>query len=291
MSSTLANHFSHPQHPLVVKEDDLLQVDAKCYVCEKSVIGSLIYTCSSHDIDCRSFYLHESCAKLPSEIHHHHTHNEHPLFLLSHPNNSHLCDVCWIYRNCTYTCATCNFDLCLSCANLPQRINFNKHNKHPLALLPAPGRNYCELCSRYMNYAYGCKHCEYGVCVFCPFEQRVLNHEGHPAHTLQLMHKEASFNCDACFGDAKDSSYVCTTCEFWIHKRCAFAASMIPDPSYHHHSLNLIYSIPEMHRYFQRLCYICGELIRKNSWLYYCHKCTFLVHMKCVTRSDSGSTS
>ncbi|WOG90335.1 hypothetical protein DCAR_0209578 [Daucus carota subsp. sativus] len=142
-----------------------------------------------------------------------------------------------------------------------------------------------------MNYAYGCKHCEYGVCVFCPFEQRVLNHEGHPAHTLQLMHKEASFNCDACFGDAKDSSYVCTTCEFWIHKRCAFAASMIPDPSYHHHSLNLIYSIPDMHRYFQHFCYICGELVRKNSWLYYCHKCTFFVHMTCSASTDSVSTS
>ncbi|XP_017231501.1 uncharacterized protein LOC108205891 isoform X2 [Daucus carota subsp. sativus] len=121
--------------------------------------------------------------------------------------------------------------------------------------------------------------------------KRVLNHEGHPAHTLQLMHKEASFNCDACFGDAKDSSYVCTTCEFWIHKRCAFAASMIPDPSYHHHSLNLIYSIPDMHRYFQHFCYICGELVRKNSWLYYCHKCTFFVHMTCSASTDSVSTS
>nr|XP_017233795.1 PREDICTED: uncharacterized protein LOC108207877 [Daucus carota subsp. sativus] len=228
--------FSHPKHPLLLKKDDLLGVDAKCYVCNKTVIGSPTYTCTSHDIECQGLYLHKSCAEFP------------------------------------------------------QRINHENHNQHPLTLRPPLSRWLCDVCLGQGNFVYYCELCEFVLCVDCAFEERVLCHEGHE-DTLQLMHRKVLFSCDACYEEAKDSSYVCTTCEFWIHKECALAPLIIQTSPNHHHSLHLIYSIPDMHRYFKRFCAICEGVVQKNSWLYYCHKCTFLVHMKCVTRSDSGSTS
>ncbi|WOG90334.1 hypothetical protein DCAR_0209577 [Daucus carota subsp. sativus] len=227
--------FSHPKHPLLLKKDDLLGVDAKCYVCNKTVIGSPTYTCTSHDIECQGLYLHKSCAEFP------------------------------------------------------QRINHENHNQHPLTLRPPLSRWLCDVCLGQGNFVYYCELCEFVLCVDCAFEERVLCHEGHE-DTLQLMHRKVLFSCDACYEEAKDSSYVCTTCEFWIHKECALAPLIIQTSPNHHHSLHLIYSIPDMHRYFKRFCAICEGVVQKNSWLYYCHKCTFLVHMKCVTRSDSGST-
>ncbi|XP_063945530.1 uncharacterized protein LOC108214574 [Daucus carota subsp. sativus] len=119
-------------------------------------------------------------------------------------------------------------------------------------------------------------------------EERALDHPGHEQHTLTLVPRESLFACDACSEEANDSSYICTTCDFWIHKKCALSPLTIPNPTYHRHPLDLIYFIPKMHRYFKRYCNICKKPIRKESWLYYCHKCTYFVHMKCATSSHSS---
>ncbi|KAL8111409.1 hypothetical protein AgCh_019217 [Apium graveolens] len=39
-STVEIEHFSHPKHPLVLKEDDVIGADAKCCLCNKPVIGS-----------------------------------------------------------------------------------------------------------------------------------------------------------------------------------------------------------------------------------------------------------
>lgn len=114
----------------------------------------------------------------------------------------------------------------------------------------------------------------------------MLRHEGHEEHTLTMVQREAFFLCDTCGEDAKDFSYICNICQFWIHKRCAFLPFIITPPTYHHHPLNLVYSIPDMHRYFRRDCGICDKQVPVNIWMYYCHKCTYCVHMKCATSSD-----
>lgn len=202
MSSTL-QHFSHPKHPLVLKENAVLGVNAKCSVCDKTVIGSPTYTCCSNATDCQSFYLHKTCAEFP------------------------------------------------------QQINHDCHNQHPLVLQPPVFGFPCDVCFDRVKYAYECEHCQFLLCVLCTFEPRMLCHEGHPEHTLKLMHMRALFTCDACYEEAEDSSYACTTCELWIHKRCALTPLIIPTTTYHHHPLYLIYSIPDMHRYFERLCTLC----------------------------------
>nr|XP_017233803.1 PREDICTED: uncharacterized protein LOC108207886 [Daucus carota subsp. sativus] len=196
MSGSTVEHFSHPEHLLKLKEDVVIEADATCSVCDQSVIGSPTYTCSSNKIGCESFYLHKSCAQLPTEI-----------------------------------------------------VRPTK-DQHPLALQPKPSSR------------------------------------SSSPHTYTA---EASFlfRCDACYEKTEDYSYVCLPCDFWIHKKCAASPPIIPAPTYHHHPLALIFSIPLEHRYFSRNCAICKELIGTISWTYYCHKCTFFVHLKCSTSTIS----
>ncbi|WOG88229.1 hypothetical protein DCAR_0207463 [Daucus carota subsp. sativus] len=110
----------------------------------------------------------------------------------------------------------------------------------------------------------------------------------HPL-TLQPRSKNCTsfFRCDACWEETNDYSYVCLTCDFWIHKKCAFTPPIIPAPAYHHHPLTLIFCIPDMLRYFSRYCPICKERVQAFCWSYYCHKCTFFVHLKCSTTTVS----
>lgn len=237
MSSTL-KHFSHPQHPLRLKEDVVIREDARCYVCGSSVIGYPTYTCDSdHDNKkCQNFYLHKSCAELPKEI------------------------------------------------------KYHKHNIHPL-VLKRRSRCSCDVCGhRGKLLVYTCHGCDFDVCVKCAFVKRELCHEGHPEHTLTLMQRPALFKCDACGLNFRDYFFVCITCELCIHKTCAFAPLSIPTPDYHHHPLNLVYSIPDMHRYFRRYCGICNTRVSVTRWLYYCHLCTYFVHMGCAFPAHTSSS-
>nr|XP_017239913.1 PREDICTED: uncharacterized protein LOC108212706 [Daucus carota subsp. sativus] len=236
MSSSL-KHFSHPKHSLVLKDFNVVGDDARCHVCDTSVVGSLTYTCSrsSDDAECQGFYLHKRCAELPTTI------------------------------------------------------TFYKHNQHPLVLIKRPN-HFCDVCGGDLKFSYACDDCRFDVCLICAFQQRLLHHQGHPEHPLILMPRKSLFKCDACYEKAEDSSYVCTTCDLCIHKKCAFSPLTIPTPAFHHHPLHLFYSIPTMHRYFDRFCNICRQRVHKRFWMYYCHKCTYFVHMRCATSSPTSSS-
>ncbi|WOG94037.1 hypothetical protein DCAR_0313328 [Daucus carota subsp. sativus] len=236
MSLTL-EHFSHPKHPLVLKECDVIADDARCYVCNTSVIASPTYTCSLSSVECQGFYLHKTCAELPTTI------------------------------------------------------RFHKHNQHPLVLLKHPDDSSCDACGEDVKFSYTCQDCQFDVCLICAFQQRVLQHEGHPEHILTLMPRKSLFKCDACSEKAEDSSFVCITCDLCIHKECALSPFTIPAPAFHHHPLHLIYSVPTIHRYFNRNCNICQRRVHTNFWLYYCHKCTYFVHMRCATSSPTSAES
>ncbi|WOG90370.1 hypothetical protein DCAR_0209614 [Daucus carota subsp. sativus] len=249
MSSTI-EHFSHPEHELTLKENDVFEDTATCYVCNRTVIGSPTYTCTNrraddddNDIRCKKFYLHQTCAELP-----------------------------------------------------PHLFQHDMHNQHLLSLELRSHGYYCDRCELQVKFAYVCDPCNYGLCVACTFpcppddEQRELHHEGHQEHTLVLLQRQALFKCDACWVEAKDISYICKTCEFWIHKKCALSPSIIAEPANHHHPLHLIFSIPDEHRYFSRWCNICSDYVPVDSWMYYCHQCTYFVHMKCATAPALNET-
>ncbi|XP_017233803.2 protein VACUOLELESS GAMETOPHYTES-like [Daucus carota subsp. sativus] len=113
MSGSTVEHFSHPEHLLKLKEDVVIEADATCSVCDQSVIGSPTYTCSSNKIGCESFYLHKSCAQLPTEIVRP-TKDQHPLALQPKPVGS-FCDICSRDVKFAYACDDCNMDICIIC--------------------------------------------------------------------------------------------------------------------------------------------------------------------------------
>lgn len=100
-------HFSHPKHLLILNEYALLEEDDNCHVCDKPVIGTPTYTCTTDAFDCENFYLHKSCAELPTLINHH-THNKHSLALLPRPDKK-VCNVCGCDVKFAYACKDCNF--------------------------------------------------------------------------------------------------------------------------------------------------------------------------------------
>ncbi|XP_017217805.1 uncharacterized protein LOC108195353 isoform X2 [Daucus carota subsp. sativus] len=231
----------------------------RCHTCNESIEGSVGYWFTDTRLsDRQSIFLHKTCSELPISVYLH----EHSLCLKEDNifSEDAACRICNkpIAGSPTFTCTNpdenvnCqNFYLHKICAELPLQINHHKHNIHPLALFPQPDGHICSVCTRSVKICYACYDCEFNVCVFCAFEQRVLHHEGHKEHTLTLMKKESLFQCDACNEEAKDYFYACTTCDFVVHKS------------------------------------ICGEFVCKSYWVYYCHKCTYFVHMKCSTSTVS----
>ncbi|XP_052621007.1 uncharacterized protein LOC128126887 [Lactuca sativa] len=73
-----------------------------------------------------------------------------------------------------------------------------------------------------------------------------IEHEGHPQYTLTLQLRRGSFRCDACNTKDEGLFYLCYSCDFWIHKTCAFLDASINLPHQHNHPLFLVYSLPEM---------------------------------------------
>lgn len=57
------------------------EYEPQCYGCDKPRLGTTMYTFKKDIMSCYGFYLHKSCAELPTLINYH-KHNSHPLTLL-----------------------------------------------------------------------------------------------------------------------------------------------------------------------------------------------------------------
>ncbi|CAI9103226.1 OLC1v1001674C1 [Oldenlandia corymbosa var. corymbosa] len=127
---TKLSHFSH-RHPL-----ELLEVEEKdallCSGCELQLQGAA-YNCTKPSCD---FILHDSCTDLPRQLKHN-SHPKHRLILQFHPpyRGEFTCNACGdVGHGFSYHCSTCNFDLHVECASLPEVENREDH-EHPFVLL------------------------------------------------------------------------------------------------------------------------------------------------------------
>ena len=193
--------------------------------------------------------------------------------------------------NAAYTCGSCEgFFLHKTCAELPIQINHPMHDKHSLTFVPRlSSMSFCDICKcKWEHFGYRCDICDYDICAICTLdEDRVFYHTSHSDHSLNLMRREALFDCDACGQKAKDSSYLCNNCDFWIHKSCAASTNTVSMPNFHQHPMQLAFSIPEMHRGSDQFCGKCKELVSKNYWSYYCQECAYSVHVRCAASPET----
>ncbi|GKV44424.1 hypothetical protein SLEP1_g51609 [Rubroshorea leprosula] len=166
-------------------------------------ISTQFYAC----IDCE-FFLHKSCSELPLNITHP-FHDKHPLILRSdspYGRGGVLCSFCRSHVDgFVYHCSSCQFDLDIKCALLPEFLNgdFPKvdhhiHVEHPLSFIEnlsprgvkLASSRYCSVCLENLSDAsfYTCLVCELFLHKSCYETEPPLNinHPFHQKHTLTL---------------------------------------------------------------------------------------------------------
>ncbi|XP_057506936.1 uncharacterized protein LOC130790072 isoform X1 [Actinidia eriantha] len=228
-----------------------------------------------------------------------HFNHEHPLILHEEePKENggdeeiicHGCDKQIVGTN-YYSCEECNYFMHASCAQLPRQITQHSfHPKHPLTLFinNDEGRNWlcrrCSACNHPLGnrLAYACAQCDFNLGLECVSRPPSIVNRAHE-HPLTLFVKRAKFCCDACGTGGEGMSYLCGTCQFWVHLECASLAEVI-NLSEHAHPLTLIISSLQ-----PDYCRICARELKADQWIYKCADCSFGAHVGCTTSERHNS--
>ncbi|KAF7148771.1 hypothetical protein RHSIM_Rhsim03G0009700 [Rhododendron simsii] len=198
-----------------------------------------------------------------------------------------------------YGCKRCTFFLHKSCAELPHQMTHPCHPQHPLTLLPISPYQVscdCDVCRESCyRFIYHCSLCKYDIHMKCALVvlsiQQSIEHTSHP-HQLIPMQKESMFFCDACGIEHKGTSFLCTTCGFWINQKCASSPLNLKLNNRHQHALPLFYFIPQQDYSSARPhCQICSKTIYRRNWFYSCSECSYFVHLHCAVSEKEHSTS
>ncbi|PIN07843.1 hypothetical protein CDL12_19576 [Handroanthus impetiginosus] len=243
--------------------------------------------------------------------------HEHPLRLVTYNKNHvsvsneeeettecYLCSEPVAVSELAYICCMSDYE-CSSkiilhkrCAEMPRQIQHPSHPQHILYLCTNQYESYssvcCDLCQRLISiFWYHCRQCGFDIDISCEHlndllqEQRLLRHSCHE-HPLMLQRKPASnFFCDGCgTNEGGEMAYICSACEFWVHRSCA--SLPMEKRIYHHHPLSLAFSFPFKHRkyLFEYKCDICHKSFYPAYWVYHCDLCRFFVHVKCAAQEN-----
>ncbi|GLT32926.1 hypothetical protein SLA2020_075560 [Shorea laevis] len=281
------NHFTHP-HPLVLVEEEIDWI-------------SIIYYCSAchQRVD---FCLHKSCAELPRKINHP-FHLDHPLILYEkgcdqYPGfKFYRCNSCRKrYKSGEelffYHCSSCEFDLDVRCALLPNLITGDflkrKHFSHQHSLFfiqnhyIEPQDRSCSACEEPISGpVYCCFDCEFFLhqkCFELPLE---INHPSHRKHSLTLLpnpppHPEGC-SSHLCSKAYKGFIYYCSLCEFGIMIKYIFAKHKVIENKRHEHPFTLA-----RRPSYSFICDACGT-DGKYCIPYVCTECDIAVHKDCIS--------
>ncbi|XP_042019778.1 uncharacterized protein LOC121767553 isoform X3 [Salvia splendens] len=187
------------------------------------------------------------------------------------------------------------------CGELPSQILHPKHPQHPLHLFDYHESclSWCDICLCDFGkvLVYRCSSCEFDVDLTCGRKSVddilrgaiQVEHPSHPDHPLTLMRKPLfSFCCDGCGVNDVDMAYICSTCEFMVHKTCALLPLILPiNLRYHHHHLSLAFSLPMKHHQYIFYCDVCLGKLDRTKWMYYCGDCRFFAHIRCVASTTA----
>ncbi|GLT63137.1 hypothetical protein SLA2020_357210 [Shorea laevis] len=283
------NHFSHP-HPLVLVEEEIdwINIIYYCSACGERVDVSY-YNCS----EC-GFCLHKSCAELSREINHP-FHTSHPLILSDKAQyvqyGQFVCNSCQkeMGKEFVYHCSSCDFDLDLKCALLPNLIIGDfpklKHFSHLHSLFFIQN-HYIEPQDQF------CSACEEPILgpVYCCFDYLItgdfpkLKHFSHQ-HSLFFIQNHyiepEDRSCSACEEPISGPVYCCFDCSFFLHQKCFELPLEIKHPSHRKHSLTLLSNPPPHPK--ECYCHLCTKAFK--GFIYCCFLCEFGIKIK-YTFSD-----
>jgi hypothetical protein len=223
----------------------------------------------------------------PPEIKHF-SHPQHKLILINEKLVDDMrCEACMqliVFLTPFYGCTQCNFFLHIRCAKLPSTIRRAAFHEHSLTLFSrassTDGLFWCAACRRSRHgFTYRCDECSwYNLDVQCCLIPETLEHGGHQ-HSLFFAIKSLE-TCNAC-GGKDGGKFVCIYCDkFALCFRCA-TLPLVAKYEHDTHLLKLSYTREdESGEYY---CLICEEeRDQPDYWFYYCVKCKFTAHPRCV---------
>ena len=189
-----------------------------------------------------------------------------------------LCDGCMqLISPPFYNCAQCNFFLHNICAKLPTKATHPNVSFHLTLLSQAPFSNgvfKCFFCKQYRHgFAYKTEGYMYFFCIQCLALQETFQHEAHQ-HPLFFDETILGQNCKFCEGTA---IFVCSPCNLFLDPSCA-TLPPTADHKYDEHPLKLT-SEDKSEEYY---CLICEQERDPSHLFYYCAKCDFSAHPRCV---------
>ncbi|KAK4595895.1 hypothetical protein RGQ29_014112 [Quercus rubra] len=272
-------HFSH-EHVLKLTDDEVLN-NQKCYACVRAILPPF-YSC----VNC-SFFLHESCAKLPQKKKH--PLHRHPLTLLPtspDPSKTFECYAC--ERTCNgfnYRCETCSFSLDVQCSLISDILTHPGH-EHRLILSSIASYQNCSCCDSKIYPILRCTTCEFALdfkCATLPHTTRYGQHD-HPFTLCYTAENDSNeYYCDICEEerDSKHWFYYCADCSYPAHLSCILGKypnrmfGVVYKFECHPHPLIIIEEAKDHPK-----CDICGDPC--EELIYQCAQCNFNMHYYCV---------
>jgi hypothetical protein len=275
-------HFSHPQHNLILINEELVDVK-RCEACIQFIIATPFYGCAQCN-----FFLHYRCTKLPLVIKRGLFH-KHPLSLHSpdaNPGELFECDSCdRNHHGFVYQCAKdCRwFKLDVQCCLIPKILEHKGH-EHSLYLVIRSSSEICNGCG-IEGVNFRCTHCdEFTLCFRCVTLPLVARYEYH-THLLKLSYtleedSDEEYYCLICEEERDHPDhwfYSCVKCKFTAHSRCVLGEN--PCINYgrtfidkdHEHPLTIVQKTKH-----SSPCNACGMSFVDAALE--CSQCKFKVH-------------
>ncbi|PSS35980.1 Cytidylate kinase [Actinidia chinensis var. chinensis] len=136
-----------------------------------------------------------------------------------------------------------------------------------------------------------CNQCLFETNLRCGVLPSIVLHDCHQ-HPLRIQlnpfRSNHEFDCKACGDYGEHASYSCSDCgtdTFECHLSCALLPRTYKH-SCHRHPLKLISHIEQDDDddddSDELYCYVCEKTRNPNHWIYYCAKCKFTCHLKCM---------
>ncbi|KAK9067085.1 hypothetical protein SSX86_014409 [Deinandra increscens subsp. villosa] len=254
----LIHHENH-KHPLVLinnitpssssssssmmikLHDPMKRTKVLCNGCSRPITKIPFYKCSKHDED--DFALHDWCAtRLPKELKNHVGHPQHTLHLNNYDTKIRRfqCSFCRSYYNgFSYRCFSCNYNIDVNCAFIPEEITHEAHADHLLTRVDhasssprLAGNIECRACrvtiDKKVDIYFRCGACDFYLDCRCALHlPKTIRHK-LDKHPLELSygpiedHKSEYF-CEVCEEglDPGKWFYHCVECAQSIHSACA----------------------------------------------------------------------
>ncbi|ESQ51568.1 hypothetical protein EUTSA_v10016584mg [Eutrema salsugineum] len=206
-----------------------------------------------------------------------------------------VCNICHKDELVEFECKPCNFDLCLSCSELPEKVYHDFHPEHPLEFCQfkydrKPKYVVCSGCGEMScGSFYKCKTCEIYLDLGCALRVNIsdawdveeLLHDSH-CHLLRRCRpgSDAKGSCLLCELPVSPSSicYGCVHCYSFVHHKCFDLPMEIQHPVHPAHPLTRLS--------YQRTC--GGRISCVACTLtifgvpYSCIECGIDLHLRCA---------